>query len=277
MSTSLPLHVIEDLLYAAIQAGLDRKALLGGMPPGFTASLPLADTPAAQILGDLHVLNRTDALTDGSVPLVTWLRNATTLTTFRPEGAVFMRALQMLTRSASPGGDRPHAPTQESWGPAVQPAADDKSTSPVRIFISASDEDRPFVAQLERHLTPLRRARQLTIWHRGLIRAGSVRVDEIASALAEADAVLVILSADYLADDETYREGELALRTEKIVIPILARPVVVKMSPFASRKGLPGNGVPVSGWPDADSAFTEIAEALKDLVEARVAGAHRGW
>jgi effector-associated domain 5 (EAD5)-containing protein/TIR domain-containing protein len=257
-------HLVGELYDAAIQVGLNREALLAGLPLRFTASLQQADTRAAQILLDLHALNRADSLDDGSVPLLKWLTNAAVLTTSLREGAVFAKAIAKLKQPSSP----------EDQPVKQEPATGSKG--PVRIFVSTCDDDRSFVARLGTHLSALRRAGRITFWHPGLIAAGSVRADEIAREIAAADIVLAILSADYLANDETYREGEQALQAGKTVVPILARPAAVEQSPFAGRKALPANGVPVSKWADADSALVEIAQAITALVEAKITGPRRG-
>src|SRR5689334_20169748 len=70
-----------------------RAALLGGIAPGFVDSLPSAPNPGGQILSDLHALNAVAALSDGSVPIVTWLRNAARLAGSRREARVFRELL----------------------------------------------------------------------------------------------------------------------------------------------------------------------------------------
>src|SRR5262245_40621544 len=95
-------------LHAAIVSmGRDRVALLGGLDPTFVAGLPAARDPSGQILSDLHELNRAERLTDGSVPLRTWLETAVQLAGPRVEAAVFREALAYL---AAPPGDRRHTP-----------------------------------------------------------------------------------------------------------------------------------------------------------------------
>ncbi|MEP7125524.1 MAG: TIR domain-containing protein [Byssovorax sp.] len=268
MTDRFPEDLVRELHSAAIWTDLDRKALLAGVPPAFTASLQHADTRAAQILLDLRALNRVGALIDGTVPLQIWLTNAAALTPSRSEGAVFEKALGILKQ--------PRVAELPPPRPTTQPPETTRKDPAVQIFISACDADQGFVGRLEMHLFALRRARLITLWHRGLLLPGSLRTDEIARALDGADIVLAIVSTDYLAREETYHEVEQALQVGKTVIPILARPADLRMSPFATRKALPYNGVPVSQWPDADSAFLEIAQAISSLVETRAAGARRG-
>jgi hypothetical protein len=129
MTNHLPEEILRELHSATIQLGLERHMLLGGIPVGFVASLPVLNNRAAQLLVDLHELNRTKSLVDGSVPLLMWLANAASLTAIRNEGAVFERALSMLKQAASesappgreqalltgnlPGRRTPRAPEQK--------------------------------------------------------------------------------------------------------------------------------------------------------------------
>lgn len=88
-----------DVHAAALQVGLaqSRTAMLSGINLGFVAGLTIASSPGAQLLQDLQELNRVGALADGTVPLKIWLKNAMTLSAFRRETAVFVRALDQIT------------------------------------------------------------------------------------------------------------------------------------------------------------------------------------
>ena len=92
----VPLSQIPVLHAAVIIAGIDRDALVAGIDPRFVASLPRHANQAAQILADLHTLNVTGVLTDGTFPLRTWLRNAVALAGPRVEGRTFELALRQL-------------------------------------------------------------------------------------------------------------------------------------------------------------------------------------
>lgn len=87
---------------ALVAAGLadTRGALLAGMSPAFIASLQVTAISGAQILSDLNALNDAGVLSDGSVPIRVWLKNALTLAGPRKEYAIF---LEVLTRSTTLG------------------------------------------------------------------------------------------------------------------------------------------------------------------------------
>jgi hypothetical protein len=78
---------------ATLSARLDRRALLAGISPSCAAQIPAAPTPAAQLLIDLNWINDVGRLTDGTAPLVTWLKAAVLLAGLRTERGVFEAAL----------------------------------------------------------------------------------------------------------------------------------------------------------------------------------------
>lgn len=91
-------EMILKLQQVAIALGLagQRNALLAGVAGGFVAGLRVAAAPAAQLMMDLGQMNTTERLVDGSVPLVTWLRNAHMLTSYAPASSVFQEALDRI-------------------------------------------------------------------------------------------------------------------------------------------------------------------------------------
>jgi Effector-associated domain 5/Effector-associated domain 1 len=110
----LPHEDITALHDAAMDTGLtaSRTSLLGGLDASFKAGLPTHPSPAAQLLSDLHALNDTEALADGTVPLRTWLTNARALTSSRRESAVFQYALDQIAPPSPGGGGGEPAPAQ---------------------------------------------------------------------------------------------------------------------------------------------------------------------
>lgn len=96
---------------ATIAAGLagQRTALLQGIDARCVALLPIVSPPSAQVLTDLHELNR--ELADGSVPIGRWLENAFLLAGSEPAGAVFEASLAELDIPVpAPIGDGPKCP-----------------------------------------------------------------------------------------------------------------------------------------------------------------------
>ncbi len=80
---------------AALASRLDQSALLAGIDHEIIAYIPSEKSPGAQLLRDLHELNRISA-EEGNAPLRIWITNALALVGQRPERAVFERALAAL-------------------------------------------------------------------------------------------------------------------------------------------------------------------------------------
>src|SRR5215469_3632365 len=71
-------------------------------------------------------------------------------------------------------------------------------------YAKGAKEDEDLRDQLTAHLTPLRRARKLTIWFDVQIQAGSDWKLEVEKQLKEADLILLLVSADFIQSDYCY-------------------------------------------------------------------------
>jgi hypothetical protein len=85
----------DEILNAVITAGLTRDVLLLGIDLRLVATLPTANSPAAQMRRDYFSLKGVTLL-NGSKPLVKWLTNAANGAGYRAEADVFRRALAAL-------------------------------------------------------------------------------------------------------------------------------------------------------------------------------------
>lgn len=72
----------------------ERDALLTGIDPRIIAAIPSGSSPSAQLLTDLHELNRIGAEADGDVVMRQWLENAISMTRHRVEKVTFERCLR---------------------------------------------------------------------------------------------------------------------------------------------------------------------------------------
>src|SRR4051812_5748490 len=113
-----------------------------------------------------------------------------------------------------------------------------------RLFISYSHKDEALRAELDKHLTQLRRESQLDIWSDHRILVGKEIDAEISEALESADVIMLLLSSDFLASDYCYgiemaRAMERHERREAIVLPVLLRPCDFHTAPFRKLKATP--------------------------------------
>jgi internalin A len=148
----------------------------------------------------------------------------------------------------------------------------EEEAKPITLFYSYSHKDEALRDELETHLKLLQRRRLIDGWHDRRIAAGeewSARIDE---HLDRADIILLLISSDFLASD--YYDAQIKRALERHdahdarVVPIILRDVSLEGAPFARLTPLPKDGVPVTKWPNRDSAWRDVSEGIERLVQA---------
>lgn len=147
------------------------------------------------------------------------------------------------------------------------------------VFFSYNHKDEMLRDQLETHLVMLKRQGFIETWHDRRITAGESLDTAVSMNLERADVVLLLVSPDFLASDYCYdTEMKRALRRheegECKVIPIILRPCDWHDTPFGRLLAAPTDGKPITQWPDLDSAFLDVTQAIKRALAPR--GATRG-
>lgn len=113
-----------------------RSVLLAGIDPHFVARLPQATSPSDQVLQDLHSMNATPTLPDGSVPLAIWLANAIALSGAQNEAEIFKTALErcMIPQAVHQGPAAPAGAAAPAPGPGgAQPERAPPASPPAWI------------------------------------------------------------------------------------------------------------------------------------------------
>jgi len=141
-----------------------------------------------------------------------------------------------------------------------------------KIFCSYAHEDEKYRQQLEAHLAQLVRDRSVDVWHDRRISPGQDWAREIDQNLEHANIVLMLVSADFLASQYCYgiemkRALERAAAGAARVVPILVRKCDLEGVPFGVAQWLPTNSKPVKNWTDRDSAWTDVAQGVRKVVE----------
>ena len=126
----------------------------------------------------------------------------------------------------------------------------------------------------ETHLSLFKREEVIASWHDRRIIAGQAWKGQIDSHLDEADIILLLISADFLASDYCYAiEMPRALARHEAghacVIPVIIRSVDWSSAPFAALQALPKDAKPVTRWGDPDEAWTDVARGLRRAAEER--------
>lgn len=144
--------------------------------------------------------------------------------------------------------------------------------SPLKLFISYSHLDEIYRNELLKQLRPLERQKLITIWSDVEITPGEEWELAIRSKLNDADIVVLLISSDFLASDFcTSVELKTALKRHAFgrarVVPIVVRDCDWQSAPFAKLQVLPERGKPITSWATADSAWRNVTQQLRALLE----------
>ena len=148
-----------------------------------------------------------------------------------------------------------------------------------KVVFSYSHVDEEFRNELEKHLSPLKRMGQIETWHDRRINPGDVFDPEISRNFAEADIILLLVSADFIASTYCYEvEMQNSLqrheRGEAIVIPVILRPCAWHKLPFGKLLAATTDGKPIIKFTHIDEGFVEVVDAVSkalDRINSRAA------
>lgn len=142
---------------------------------------------------------------------------------------------------------------------------------PIEVFFSYSHNDEELRDELSKHLSILKRNGVINEWHDRRIPPGTEWKKELDDRINQAQIILLLISADFLASDYCYEtEGKCAMerheRGEAIVLPIILRPCSWQGGLFEKLQALPIDLRPVTSWPNRDEAFTNVTEGIRQCV-----------
>lgn len=141
----------------------------------------------------------------------------------------------------------------------------------MKIFFSYTHVDEQFCDMLQKHLAALKHQGLIETWHDRRIRAGDEFDNVIDRQLNEAQVILLLVSADFIASRYCY-EIEMARALERHragearVIPVILRPCDWKETPFGKLMAAPKDGKPIKAWPDIDEAFLDVVQRIKEVL-----------
>src|SRR3954468_18039847 len=150
---------------------------------------------------------------------------------------------------------------------------------PISLFYSYSHKDEALRKKLETHLSLLQDQGVISGWHDRRIVAGTEWDGGINKNLEEADIILLLVSAEFLAspycrDVEIKRAMERHKAGSARVIPVILRPVDAwHTAPFGKLQALPEKGKAVTTWKNRDEAFADIARGIRQAATSLGAGA----
>ena len=143
---------------------------------------------------------------------------------------------------------------------------------PIKLFFSYSHADEELRDQLATHLKLMERQGLLAGWHDRAIPVGTEWNKHIVRELEEADIILLLISADFLASDycwdvEVTRAMERHEAGEAVLVPVLLRPCAWEEAPFAKYQGLPRDVRPVTEWDNRDQAWVDVVRGIRQVVD----------
>ncbi|WP_081864851.1 toll/interleukin-1 receptor domain-containing protein [Chondromyces apiculatus] len=146
----------------------------------------------------------------------------------------------------------------------------------IKVFISYADEDEDQLADLEKHLKVLKERGEIHVWHARLIGAGHDYQAEKALHMAEAQILLLLVTASYM--HACWPEMEQAVARHDngraIVIPIIVETCDWRDAPLGKLSHLPRGGRPIvsqRGLPQ--EGWTEVVQGIRDVVHNLKRGA----
>lgn len=136
------------------------------------------------------------------------------------------------------------------------------------IYTIFTDADSLSREQLARILKPLMLSGQCVSMDRSQIPVGANRTAWLAAQHAAAELVLVLCSADLLADDQAQMELEAVLAHGRAsILPIVVRPVELSLSPFlGGLRALPLTFSSIAEAPQQDRAWQQIQAELRKKI-----------
>lgn len=141
----------------------------------------------------------------------------------------------------------------------------------ITLFLSYSHKDEQLKAELDSHLSTLKRMGFIDVWNDRKINPGDDWENEIDENLENSNIIVCLISSDFVNSDYCYsKELERALEKhnnkEAIVVPIVIRPVVWNILPIGKIQGLPKDGKAVTSWNNKDEAFEDVVKGLLKVV-----------
>lgn len=147
-----------------------------------------------------------------------------------------------------------------------------KMPTPKRVFIGSAQADAPHVDTLKKHLKLYERQNLIQIWDESMIIPGEIRNSKIEQELHAAEIILLLFSADLLAEDfiwgaEMNKILEKVKRREVQLIPILLGPSSFADTHFSAYAAVPHRDKSISNYNNKDEAWTIVVEQIKRSIQ----------
>ena len=144
----------------------------------------------------------------------------------------------------------------------------------IALFYSYSHKDIQYKEDMETILSTLRNQGFLKEWSDAQIMPGQSISAAIRAKIPESDIVVFLLSPDFLGSAECIKEWELAKASASCGRLVFRVPIIVRDCPWQDFlgdddvKALPLDGKAIATYPSSDSAWNEVYEGIKSVVES---------
>ena len=143
---------------------------------------------------------------------------------------------------------------------------------PIEVFFSYAHRDETLRDELAKHLSLLQNQQVIAGWYDRQIPAGTEWAGAIDTHLENAQIILLLISADFMASTYCYgiemkRAMDRHEARQARVIPIILRAVDWHSAPFGRLQALPKDGRAVTSWANPDEAFADIARGIRSVAE----------
>jgi len=142
-----------------------------------------------------------------------------------------------------------------------------------KVFIAFSDKDLDALNELDKAFDPMEYRSEIELWHRNKLIPGDPVEERVKKEIEQADVILLMVSADFLAFDDHKAQLELkcALERRQKDKEILLIPVIVRHCDWQNYPGLqalsalPDDDNPIhsTNWKDKDEAYLQIVKQFR--------------
>ncbi len=141
----------------------------------------------------------------------------------------------------------------------------------IKTVLCYTSEDKRMVKKLKNHLSWLEQNNVIDIWDDGYINPGAEWEQEMKNHLDEAQIILLLISADFMASHYHYkmtiqRAIERHEQKSTRVIPVILRSTYWG-APLDKLQPLPNNGRALSEWQPRDKGYRNVVDGLVRVVE----------
>lgn len=168
----------------------------------------------------------------------------------------------------------------ESYDLVPEVIAHKTFAKPLKVFVSYAQKDSKHLDSLLDQLRTLEHEGLILVWHDRMLEPGRDGTKSMDAALANADIVLPLISADFLASDYLYgAELNAAIRLHEAkrarIVPVILRSCLWDddSSPLAQFRVLPADGGPVVDSRYPEPRYHEVVIGLRSVAAEILAGA----